>query len=63
MIECKDFQRTLSSSKASKPPNMVSPRILVVLTSFGYIPSVDKSTGWYLVSFLPPLMKCPANTG
>lgn len=42
---------------------MVSPRILVVLTSFGYIPSVDKSTGWYLVSFLPPLMKCPANTG
>ena len=32
---------------------MVSPRILIVLTSFGYIPSIDKPTGWYLVRLLP----------
>lgn len=42
---------------------MISPRILVVLTSFGYIPSVDKPTGWYLVSLLSSLIESPANTG
>ncbi|CAG9948220.1 unnamed protein product [Clonostachys rosea f. rosea IK726] len=33
---------------------MVSPRILVVLTSFGYIQSIQRHTGWYLPELAHP---------